>query len=431
MNIVYIVLEDFRGLSMSSVCRHGVSSSRPCASTPHLDTLASKGVLFENAFANAPICNPSRTSTMTGRYPSVTGVLANDDSSATADTLPNLPQLLQQSARGRVVTTSPYSKVFHLPAESSTRSVQPWDRRWYNATSSQGVKAPLKAWLNGTARRVSRGPGYGHVAQNVFHHMSFRRTVGMLSALLTTSEQPFFFAAGVSGTPSIAFDGHRLPSTAFDCLRRPSIAFDDSSSLPPAAPARARAPSTAIGCVSARTRRCTSAIDGHMLPLIAARVPRSWPPPEYRAHGRRSPRIAAGTHTPLFPPLSYVQSVEPKRVELPPAGGVHGPALARKDGFQNNELTAAQQREYIGTYLAAAAYVDAQVRVATGRTSMGIARSPAWRWTERPSPSLQPHPLSLSFLSLSLMLTSCLALSRSLCWSRVWSRSLRLATSST
>ena len=104
MNIVYIVLEDFRGLSMSSMCRKGVSSSRPCAETPHLDALAAKGVLFENAFTNAPICNPSRTSTMTGRYPSATDVFGNDDSSATADELPNLPQLLLRAARGRVVS---------------------------------------------------------------------------------------------------------------------------------------------------------------------------------------------------------------------------------------------------------------------------------------------------------------------------------------
>ena len=166
MNIVYIVLEDFRGLSMSSMCRKGVSSSRPCAETPHLDALAAKGVLFENAFTNAPICNPSRTSTMTGRYPSATDVFGNDDSSATADELPNLPQLLLRAARGRVVTSSPYSKVFHLPAESAPRSAQPWDRRWYNATTNRGVRDQLRAWLNGSAKRVMRGPGYGLVVRS-------------------------------------------------------------------------------------------------------------------------------------------------------------------------------------------------------------------------------------------------------------------------
>ena len=171
MNVVYIVLEDFRGLSMSSLCAgrdgagHAAASSaaRPCASTPHLDALAAQGVLFERAFAQSPICNPSRTSTMTGRYPSATAVFANDDSSGTADGLPNLPQLLQQSARGRIVTTSPYSKVFHRPAADVPRAMQPWDRRWWNRSNLRGVPPALRAWLNFSAlpARKMRGPGYG------------------------------------------------------------------------------------------------------------------------------------------------------------------------------------------------------------------------------------------------------------------------------
>ena len=36
--------------------------------TPHLDRLASEGVLFENAYCNSPLCAPSRMSFMTGRY---------------------------------------------------------------------------------------------------------------------------------------------------------------------------------------------------------------------------------------------------------------------------------------------------------------------------------------------------------------------------
>merc|ERR1712185_365312 len=116
-SILYLVLEDFRGLSMASLCGASSTPSRPCASTPHLDRLAREGVLFERAFAQSPICNPSRTSTMTGRYPSATGVLDNDDKDR-ATHLPNLPQILQRAARGRIVTSSPFSKVFHLPGGS-------------------------------------------------------------------------------------------------------------------------------------------------------------------------------------------------------------------------------------------------------------------------------------------------------------------------
>ena len=199
MNIVYVVLEDFRGLSMGALC-DPERTGRPCARTPHLDALAADGVLFENAFAQSPICNPSRTSTMTGRYPGTTGVFANDDRPRDPDMLPNLPQLLQIHARGRIVTTSPYSKVFHLPAAVAPQPMQPWERQWWNRTSWQGVPASLRAKLNATPPRKMRGPGYGHVMPTQFHHMAFRRSVAMLGALLNQASSPFFYAMGISGT---------------------------------------------------------------------------------------------------------------------------------------------------------------------------------------------------------------------------------------
>ena len=39
------------------------------ATTPNLDRLASEGVLYENAFAAAPVCAPSRSALITGVYP--------------------------------------------------------------------------------------------------------------------------------------------------------------------------------------------------------------------------------------------------------------------------------------------------------------------------------------------------------------------------
>jgi arylsulfatase A-like enzyme len=52
----------------------GCLGGHPQARTPAIDALARRGVLFTNAHCQAPICNPSRVSFMTGMLPSTTGV---------------------------------------------------------------------------------------------------------------------------------------------------------------------------------------------------------------------------------------------------------------------------------------------------------------------------------------------------------------------
>ena len=45
--------------------------------TPNLDSFAKSGIVFENAFCTTPQCSPSRSSLLTGLYPSSTGVIGN------------------------------------------------------------------------------------------------------------------------------------------------------------------------------------------------------------------------------------------------------------------------------------------------------------------------------------------------------------------
>ncbi len=52
----------------------GCLDGHPQVRTPHLDRLAASGTLFTNAHCQAPLCNPSRTSLMTGRRPTTTGI---------------------------------------------------------------------------------------------------------------------------------------------------------------------------------------------------------------------------------------------------------------------------------------------------------------------------------------------------------------------
>ncbi|MEM7145090.1 MAG: sulfatase [Verrucomicrobiota bacterium] len=49
----------------------------PLVNSPNLDRLAARGLLFERAYCQYPVCNPSRSSFMTGLYPESTGILSN------------------------------------------------------------------------------------------------------------------------------------------------------------------------------------------------------------------------------------------------------------------------------------------------------------------------------------------------------------------
>lgn len=67
-NILFILTDDQAQWAFGA-------SGDPNAYTPNLDDLAAKGVTFRNAFTTTPVCSPSRTSIMTGRYASEYNIL--------------------------------------------------------------------------------------------------------------------------------------------------------------------------------------------------------------------------------------------------------------------------------------------------------------------------------------------------------------------
>ncbi|WP_153557043.1 sulfatase [Roseimaritima sediminicola] len=66
-NILMIAIDDLNDWV-------GPLQGHPQVRTPAMDRLAARGVTFANAHCQSPLCNPSRTSLMTGRRPSTTGI---------------------------------------------------------------------------------------------------------------------------------------------------------------------------------------------------------------------------------------------------------------------------------------------------------------------------------------------------------------------
>ncbi len=66
-NILFIAIDDQNDWI-------GCLNGHPQVQTPHIDALAERGTVFLNAHCPSPLCNPSRTSLMTGKRPSTTGV---------------------------------------------------------------------------------------------------------------------------------------------------------------------------------------------------------------------------------------------------------------------------------------------------------------------------------------------------------------------
>lgn len=113
----------------------GSLTSHPNARTPNIDRLAGSGMLFRQAYAASPKCNPSRTALLLGLAPSTTGIYDNGHWWR-----PHLPEAiaLPQAFRRAGYHVAGGGKIFHHTAGFNPpdlwdeyfdlRFDDPWDR---------------------------------------------------------------------------------------------------------------------------------------------------------------------------------------------------------------------------------------------------------------------------------------------------------------
>lgn len=129
--------------------------------TPNIDKLADRGVLFSHAYAQYPVCNPSRSSFMTGLYPDQTGVLSNGGNFRIKQ--PNVVTM-SQMFRNHGYVAARVGKIYHygVPNQIGTDGeddLASWDirvnprgvdRELHDRIHSIQPEAPIESRFGGT-----------------------------------------------------------------------------------------------------------------------------------------------------------------------------------------------------------------------------------------------------------------------------------------
>ncbi len=127
-NIVYIVADQWRGDCL------GLYGNRHPVMTPHINQLASEGVLFSQAYADCPICMPQRVTELTGYTGSQLRCLSNFNE-RTAPEFDKQATLPARLAREAGYQTKAVGKMHFAPARSRYGfehvTLHPDDYLWY------------------------------------------------------------------------------------------------------------------------------------------------------------------------------------------------------------------------------------------------------------------------------------------------------------
>jgi uncharacterized sulfatase len=180
-NVVWIVADD---LNTDVAC-----CGQPLAHTPNIDRLAARGVRFDRAYAQYALCNPSRSSFLSGYFPDRTGVIEQEGHARTA--LPDAV-FLPQCFRNGGYFAAAAGKIHH-PGKNIDRGS--WDS-YEDARGSDPQEAAAVAQRSGTEDRTPRWAPLdsdGSMTQDGVN----TRTIERLIEEQTEQARPFFLALGL------------------------------------------------------------------------------------------------------------------------------------------------------------------------------------------------------------------------------------------
>jgi iduronate 2-sulfatase len=189
LNVLFVMADDLRDF--------GGAFTKDMVKTPNLDRLAARGVRFERAFAQYPVCNPSRVSMLTGLRPEETRVVGN--TTMFRSSLPEivtLPQLLRQQGW----FAGSYGKIFHVGEVSGevragwTDEGKSWDEAKMFQATALGRKGNMRELAPGKLKWCKVGAMDGTDDDQP----DGQNAVAAIAAIekQTAAHKPWFIGAG-------------------------------------------------------------------------------------------------------------------------------------------------------------------------------------------------------------------------------------------
>jgi iduronate 2-sulfatase len=119
-NLLFIMFDDLR-TELNTYGRHGIIS-------PNFDRLAARSVVFDNAYCQVAVCNPSRDSLLTGLRPDTVGTYGFQSSYYTYNSHMIMPTRLKRSG----YRTEAYGKIRHWDGGDTEVWDEAFDGEWYD-----------------------------------------------------------------------------------------------------------------------------------------------------------------------------------------------------------------------------------------------------------------------------------------------------------
>lgn len=207
-NVLWIFVDDLRPELGTLGSAHVVS--------PSIDRLAAEGVLFEQAYAQAPVCGASRASLLTGLRPTHRRFLTHDSRvDADAPEARTVPDLLKAAG----YTTIANGKVFH----SEEDDADGWSERpWRSAPDNDDQLAYALPANRALVAEHGRGPPFesADVDDDAYPNGQVATKSIADLARLADSGAPFFLAVGF-WKPHLPFNAPRRYWDLYDRDRLP------------------------------------------------------------------------------------------------------------------------------------------------------------------------------------------------------------------